>query len=149
MAAIELMIANLINGSAEGLVFQVLLLPASYMFTTNKIFTTLRCCFYFGSNFWVNLIDWGYKMLMKEGAMNGYKGASFYYHDEFIADSFSYKVHQMALVNLFAFCTAELVCPNHVKSVPELLSFFARFSIPVATSMFFCFLLELTWFSPE
>lgn len=55
----------------------------------------------------------------------------------------------MALVNLFAFCTAELIYPNHVKSVPELLSFFARFSIPVACSMFFSFLLELTWFSPE
>lgn len=92
MAGIELMIANLLMGSAEGLIFQVLLLPASYMFTTNKIFTTLRCCFYFGSNFWVNFIDWCYKMLIKEGAMNGFKGAT-YYHDEFISDSFSYKVH--------------------------------------------------------
>ena len=80
--------------------------------------------------------------------MTGYKGAT-YYHDEFIAESFSYKVHHMALVNLFAFCCAELLSPNHVKSVPELLSYFARFSIPVSFSMFFCFLLELTWFSAE
>ncbi len=131
------------TGTQVGAIFQASLLPASYLATTNKIFTSIRLLLYFSTNFWVNLVDFVFKLCMREGMFSGY------YHDEFTATSFSYTVHQMALCNLFAFCTSELISPNHVKRNPELLSFAVRWSVPLSVSMLVCFLIELTWFAPE
>ena len=143
VAGVELVLANLLTGTQAGGFSQLCFLAINYLAATNRIFVLIRLLAYFSINFWVNLVDFGFKLSFKEGTASGY------YHDEFTQTSFSYTVHQIAMCNLFAFCIAELIAPNYVRFEPALLSYTARLFIPISASMFISFLVELTWYAPE
>ena len=97
--------------------------------------------YYCSINCLVNSVDFFYNNL--------FMGLT-YYNDEAFLHSFSYKVHQASLCLILAFISAQLFAPTieQLRKVPEGLALMFGFSFMVCLSMFFCFLFELTWFSP-
>jgi hypothetical protein len=82
--------------------------------------------------------------------IKGMLEAKYYYHDDDMLNSFSFKVHMFLLCSLLAFVSSQILLPSFdiFKKVPELLPELFNFSIPLCISMFLTFLYELTSYDP-
>jgi hypothetical protein len=137
MAAVELLLAHLFVGNTAGFIFQSLFLASLMLLKNHKLFVGLFVWIYLSLNFWVNLTDFIYTGLIKE-----------YYHDEFFATSFSYKMHQLCLCGILAYVTAQLMMPSpKMQDNPMKLSMTFTASVGVSASLMFTFIQELTWYT--
>ena len=98
--------------------------------------------YYFSLNLLVNTFDilWNH----------AYKGLTYRRDDDFTS-SFSYKTHQIVLIALLSFISAQFTRPSFeiFKEVPNGLAVIHMFSCALALSLGFNFLFELTSMAPQ
>jgi hypothetical protein len=151
LAAIEATIAIVLSDASfvpSLSLFLSLILLSNLRYKFSRLLTPwviFFVVFYLILNFWANLIDFIWNQVFK-----GMIEAKHYYHDDDMADSFSFKVHMFVLCATLAFVCGQIFLPSieALKRVPELLPELYNFTFLICISMFLTFLYELTSYDP-